>query len=60
MPRRTFYDHPVKQEAVMNEAIAIRIKQFINQHPEAGYRMATWMLKLNKNTVERIFQLKVW
>ena len=60
MPRRTFYDHPIKQEAVVNEARAIRIKQFINQYPEAGYRTASWILKLNKNTVEPIFQLKGW
>ena len=33
----------------MNEAIATRIKQFIDKNPEAGYR-----------TVQRIFQLKGW
>ena len=60
MPRRTFYYHPVKKEPVVNEAIATRIKQFIDKYPEAGYRTAVWMLKLNKNTVQRIFQLKGW
>lgn len=44
----------------MNEEIAGKIKQFIDKHPEAGYRTAAWMLKLNKNTVQRIFQLKGW
>ena len=60
MPRRTFYYHPVNKEPVVNEAIATRIKQFIDKYPEAGYRTAAWMLKLNKNTVQRIFQLKGW
>ena len=49
MPRRTFYYHPVKKEPAVNEAIATRIKQFIDKNPEAGYR-----------TVQRIFQLKGW
>lgn len=44
----------------MNESIATRIKQFIDKYPEAGYRTVAWMLKLNKNTVQRIFQLKGW
>ena len=56
MPRRTFYYHPVNKEPVVNEAIATRI----NKYPEASYRTAAWMLKLNKNTVQRIFQLKGW
>lgn len=44
----------------MDESIANKIKVFIEKHPEAGYRTAAWMLKLNKNTVQRIFQLKGW
>ena len=44
----------------MNEEMAARIKQFIDKYPEAGYRTAAWVLKLNKNTVQRIFQLKGW
>lgn len=44
----------------MNEEMALEIKQFIGQHPEAGYRTAAWMLGFNKNTVQRIFQIKGW
>ena len=44
----------------MNESIATRIKQFIDKHLEAGYCTVAWILKLNKNTVQRIFQLKGW
>ena len=44
----------------MYEAIANRIKQFIDKYPEAGCRSAAWMLNLNKNTVQLIFQLKGW
>ncbi len=60
MPRRTFYYQSLKKEPAVNEVIAMRIKQFIEQYPEAGYRTVAWMLKLNKNTVQRIFQLKGW
>ena len=48
--------HSVNNEPVVNEAIATRI----NKYPEASYRTAAWMLQLNKNTVQRIFQLKGW
>lgn len=43
----------------MNEVIATRIKQFIDQHPEPGYRTYAWVLKLNKNKMQRVFQLKI-
>lgn len=44
----------------MNETLSSSIKAFIEKHPDAGYRTVAWMLNLNKNTVQRIFQLKRW
>lgn len=60
VPRRTLYYRAKQCERKVNPVIAKRIKAFINQYPEAGYRTTAWMLKLNKNTVQRIFQLKGW
>ena len=60
VPRRTLYYQAVKKKRAVNETIAKRIKGFINKYPEAGYRTVAWMLKLNKNTVQRIFQIKGW
>jgi putative transposase len=44
----------------VDEGIAGRIKGYIEQYPESGYRTVAHMLRLNKNTVQRIFQLKGW
>ena len=44
----------------MNPDTVQRIKAFIDKHPDTGYRTTAWMLHLNKNTVQRIFQLKRW
>lgn len=60
MPRRSLYYKQTKRKPKVNTIIASQIKEFIDKHPEAGYRTAAWMLKLNKNTVQRIFQLKGW
>ncbi len=32
----------------------------IEQEPSFGYRTVAWLLGFNKNTVQRIFQLKGW
>lgn len=60
MPRRTLYYQSTKSEPKVNPVIANKIKSFIDKHPDAGYRTTAWMLRLNKNTVQRIFQLKRW
>jgi putative transposase len=60
MPRRTLYYQPIKTAPKVNETMATRIKAFIEKYPEAGYRTVAWMLNYNKNTVQRIFQLKGW
>jgi putative transposase len=46
MPRRTVYDTPTKA--------------MIEAEPSFGYRTVAWLLGFNKNTVQRIFQLKGW
>lgn len=32
----------------------------IEEEPSFGYRTVAWLLGFNKNTVQRIFQLKGW
>lgn len=61
MPRRTiYYQHKPSKKMIVNEAMATNIKAFIEKNPSAGYRTVAWMLDYNKNTVQRIFQLKKW
>lgn len=47
-------------EAQVNEHLAIRVKRIINDLPYAGYRTVAWLLGENKNTIQRLFQLKGW
>lgn len=44
----------------MQERFAAPIKQMIEEHPSFGYRTVAYLLKFNKNTVQRIFQLMHW
>lgn len=60
LPRRTFYYRTKKRERKVNEGLANRIKRLIDTLPYAGYRTVAWLLGENKNTVQRIFQLKGW
>ncbi len=60
VPRRIFYYRQVKHRPKVNEVLAGRIKQFIEQHSYAGYRTIAHNLGLNRNTVQRINQLKGW
>lgn len=60
LSRRSFYYQPTKAKPKVNEHLANRIKHCINAFPHAGYRTVAWMLGENKNTVQRIFQLKGW
>ncbi|MBL3587808.1 hypothetical protein JMM61_21115 [Rhodovulum sulfidophilum] len=32
----------------------------IEEEPSFGYRTVAWLLGFNKNTVQRIFQIKGW
>ena len=39
---------------------AVQIKKLIEDEPSFGYRTVAWLLGFNKNTVQRVFQLKGW
>ena len=60
IPRRTVYYRPTKKTPIVQERFAAPIKQLIEEHPSFGYRTVAHLLKFNKNTVQRIFQLKHW
>jgi len=60
LPRRTFYYQSRHRARRVNDALAARIKRVIDTLPYAGYRTVAWLLGENKNTVQRIFQLKGW
>src|SRR5699024_3563161 len=61
VPRRTMYYQPVKKAAPrVQERFAKPIKAMIEENPSFGYRTVAWLLGFNKNTVQRIFQLKGW
>lgn len=58
--RRTYYYRPVKSAPKVDERLAGRVKALIEEIPAAGYRTVAGLLRLNKNTVQRLFQLKGW
>lgn len=58
--RRTFYYRPKQRQRKVNDALVQRIKRVIDTLPYAGYRTVAWLLGENKNTVQRIFQIKGW
>ena len=60
VPRRTMYYRPVKAPAKIQERFATPIEAMIEENPSFGYRTVAHLLQLNKNTVQRIFQLKGW
>lgn len=60
IPRRTFYYKQKFRKPVINEWLASRIKRVIDALPYAGYRTVAFLLGENKNTVQRIMQLKKW
>ncbi|MFZ9430059.1 MAG: IS3 family transposase [Burkholderiaceae bacterium] len=60
VPRRTFYYRPTKAAPRIREELAKPIKALIEQEPSFGYRTVAGLLAMNKNTVQRIFQLKGW
>jgi putative transposase len=60
VPRRTIYYKAVKQTPRVDAALAVRVKAEIEQDPVAGYRTVAWRLGANKNTIQRVFQLKGW
>jgi len=60
VPRRTVYYRPRKALPKVQEALAGPIKDLIEDEPSFGYRTVAGLLGMNKNTVQRIFQLKGW
>ena len=60
VPRRTVYYRPRRSSPKVNSASAERIKALIEEEPSFGYRTVAGLLGMNKNTVQRIFQLKGW
>ena len=60
VPRRTMYYQPHKAAAKVDEQLAAPIKAMIEENPSFGYRTVASLLRMNKNTVQRIFQIKGW
>ena len=60
LPRRTLYYRSVKSAPKVQEHLVAPIKVLIEEHPSFGYRTVAHLLGMNKNTVQRIFQLKGW
>ncbi len=58
--RRTDYYRPMKKVPVVQERFAKPIKEMNEETPSFGYRTVAVLLGFNKNTVQRIFQLKCW
>jgi putative transposase len=58
--RRAVYYTPAKAAPKVDPRFADPIKALIEQEPSFGYRTVAWLLGFNKNTVQRIFQLKGW
>lgn len=58
--RRSVYYKPTKAPPTVKPALAEPIKALIEQEPSFGYRTVAGLLRMNKNTVQRIFQLKGW
>jgi putative transposase len=60
MPRRTVYYRSTKAQPKIQEDLVKPIKAMIEENPSFGYRTVAHLLGFNKNTVQRIFQLKGW
>lgn len=60
IPRRTVYYRPTKSAPRLRDDLVQPVKVLIEQEPSFGYRTVAGLLGMNKNTVQRIFQLKGW
>ena len=60
VPRRSIYDKPVKSPPKIDPAFEGPLKAMIEAEPSFGYRTVAWLLGFNKNTEQRVFQLKGW
>ena len=60
VPRRTVYDKTTKAAPKVDSRFSRPIKEMIEKEPSFGDRTVAWLLGFNKNTVQRIFQIKGW
>ena len=60
VPHRSVYYRPAKVAPKVQEELVQPIKKMIEENPSFGYRTVAHLLDMNKNTVQRIFQLKGW
>ena len=60
VPRRSVYYKPTKSAPKVQERLERPIKALIEQDPSYGYRTVAGLLNMNKNTVQRIFQIRGW
>ena len=60
LPRRTWYYRSVKAVPKVQQHLVSSIKVMIDENPSLSYRTVAALLGFNKNTVQRIFQLKGW
>jgi len=60
VPRRTVYYQPTKAAPKVQGRFEAPIKAMIEQEPSFGYRTVASPLGFNKNTVQRVFQLRGW
>ena len=60
VPRRTLYYLPQKAAPKLQPQLVEPIKTMIEENPSFCYRTVAGLLVMNKNTVQRIFQLKGW
>ncbi len=60
VPPRTVYYKPTKAAAKVDPRFAEPIKAMIEKEPSFGYRTVAWLLGFNKDTVQRVFQIKGW
>ena len=58
--RRSVYYKPTKAPPTVKPELAAPIKAMIEEEPSFGYRTVASLLDMNKNTVQRIFQIKGW
>jgi putative transposase len=60
VPRRTYYYRSTRAAPKVNPELEAPIKALIEEEPSFGYRTVAWLLGMNKNTVQRIFQIRGW
>jgi len=60
VPRRSLYYRPTKAAPKIRDDLVVPVKQMIEENPSFGYRTVAHLLGMNKNTVQRIFQIKGW